>query len=80
MAEDDEDGITQLIHDTFTPLSAYSFMAFTLLYTPCFAAIGAIKQETNSYKWALTMCAITLVTAYIVSFLIYNVGLLAGFG
>ena len=80
MEEDDEEGITSLIHDTFTPLSAFSFMAFTLLYTPCFAAIGAIKQETNSYKWALTMCAITLVTAYIVSFLIYNVGLLAGFG
>ena len=79
MEEDDEDGITQLVHDTFTPLSAYSFMAFTLLYTPCFAAIGAIKQETNSYKWALTMCAITLVTAYIVSFLIFNIGTLAGF-
>ena len=80
MEEDDEEGITSLVHDTFTPLSAVSFMAFTLLYTPCFAAIGAIKQETNSYKWALTMCGITLVTAYIVSFLIYNVGLLAGFG
>ena len=80
MEEDDEEGITQLVHDTFTPLSAYAFMAFTLLYTPCFAAIGAIKQETNSYKWAATMCAITLITAYIVSFLIYNVGLLAGFG
>ena len=80
MEEDDDDGITSLVHSTFTPLSAFSFMAFTLLYTPCFAAIGAIKQETNSYKWALTMCAITLVTAYIVSFLIYNVGLLAGFG
>ena len=80
MEEDDEEGITSLVHDTFTPLSAFSFMAFTLLYTPCFAAIAAIKQETNSYKWALTMCAITLVTAYIVSFLIYNVGLLAGFG
>ena len=80
MAEDDEAGITSLVHDTFTPLSAVSFMAFTLLYTPCFAAIGAIKQETNSYRWALTMCCITLVTGYIVAFLIYNVGLLAGFG
>lgn len=80
MEEDDEEGITQLVHDTFTPLSAYSFMAFTLLYTPCFAAIGAIKQETNSYKWAGTMCLITIVTAYIVSFLIYNIGMLAGFG
>ena len=46
MEEDDEDGITNLIHDTFTPLSAFSFMAFTLLYTPCFAAIGAIKKPT----------------------------------
>ena len=80
MAEDDEAGITSLVHDTFTPLSAVSFMAFTLLYTPCFAAIGAIKQETNSYRWALTMCCITLVTGYIIAFLIYNVGLLAGFG
>ena len=79
MEEDDEEGITNLVHDTFTPLSAFSFMAFTLLYTPCFAAIGAIKQETNSYKWALTMCAITLVTAYIVSFLIFNIGGLLGF-
>lgn len=76
----DESGITHLIHDTFTPLSAYAFMAFTLLYTPCFGTIGAIKHETNGYKWALVMCAITIVTAYIVSFLIYNIGVLAGFG
>lgn len=80
MEEDDEEGITSLVHDTFTPLSAFSFMAFTLLYTPCFAAIGAIKQETNSYRWAMTMCGITLVTAYIVSFLIFQIGGLAGFG
>jgi ferrous iron transport protein B len=80
MEEDDEEGITGLIHDTFTPLSGFAFMAFTLLYTPCFAAIGAIKQETNSWKWPAFMCAVTLVTAYIVACLIYNVGLLAGFG
>ena len=80
MEGDDESGITHLIHDTFTPLSAYSFMAFTLLYTPCFGTIGAIRHETNGYKWALVMCAITIITAYVVSFLIYNVGLLAGFG
>lgn len=66
---EDENGITHLIHDTFTPLSAYSFMAFTLLYVPCFGTIGAIKQETNGYRWALAMCAITITTAYIVSFL-----------
>ena len=79
LEEDDEDGVTAMVRDIFTPLSAFSFMAFCLLYVPCFATIGAIKQETNSWKWPLTMAAITLVTAYIVSFLIFNVGLLAGF-
>ena len=79
MDENDESGITHLIHDTFTPLSAYSFMAFTLLYTPCFGTIGAIRNETNGFKWALVMCVITIVTAFIVSFLIYNIGVLAGF-
>ena len=80
MGGDDEAGITHLIHDTFSPLSAYSFMAFTLLYTPCIGTIGVIKHETNGYKWALVMSIITIVTAYIVSFLIYNIGLLVGFG
>ena len=79
MNEDDESGMTHLIQDTFTPLSAYSFMAFTLLYIPCFSTIAAIKHEMNGYRWALVMCAITFVTAYVVSFLIYNIGLLAGF-
>ena len=80
MSADDHTGITHLIQTSFTPLSGFSFMAFTLLYTPCVAVIGAIKSETNGYKWALTMCAITVTTAYIVSFLIYNIGLLLGFG
>ena len=78
--EDDEKGTSDLFHSLFTPLSSFSFMVFCLLYIPCFASIGVIKQETNSWKWPLLMSAITLVTAYIVSFLIYNIGLLAGFG
>jgi len=80
LEEDDEEGTMSMVQEIFTPLSAYAFMAFCLLYVPCFAAIGAIKQETNSWRWPLIMSGITLVTAYIVSFLIYNVGLLAGFG
>ena len=79
MESDDTAGITNLIHNTFTPLSALSFMAFTLLYTPCIAAIAAVRQESNSFKWALTMCIITVVTAFVVSFLIYQIGLLAGY-
>ena len=79
MEASDNEGITNLIHDTFTPLSAISFMAFTLLYTPCVAAIATVKQETNSYRWALTMCLITVTTAFVVSFLIFQIGSLLGF-
>ena len=77
--EDDDAGRDEMVQELFTPLSSLSFMVFTLLYIPCFAALGAIRQETNSFKWPLVMSGITLVTAYIVSLLVYNVGLLAGF-
>ena len=80
MDSQDQAGITNLIHDTFTPLSALSFMAFTLLYTPCIAAVGTIKQESNSYKWPIIMCVITLISAFVVSFLIFQIGTLMGFG
>ena len=79
MKSDDVEGITNLIHDSFTPLSALSFMTFTLLYTPCIAALGAIKQETNTYKWPLIMCAITLISAFVISFLVFQIGTLMGF-
>lgn len=71
-------GIEMAVHDLFTPLSAYAFMAFVLLYIPCFAAIGAVRQETNSWKWSLAMVAITTITAYIISFIIYQGGTLLG--
>ena len=67
------------LQELFTPLSAYAFMAFVLLYVPCFATIGTIKQETNGWRWPLTMSAITLVTGYIVALIIYQCGSLLGF-
>lgn len=73
-------GIATAMHGIFTPLTAFVFMVFVLLYVPCFAAIGAIKEETGGYKYPLMMCAVTLITAYVVCFLIYNVGLALGFG
>lgn len=77
--EEEGSGIEAAVHDLFTPLSAYAFMAFLLLYVPCLAAIGTIKQETNSWKWPLTMSVITLATGYIVALIIYQGGSLLGF-
>ncbi len=62
----------------FTPLKAYAFMAFTLLYFPCIAAFGAMKRELNSWKWTLFAVGYQTGIAWIVAFLIYNVGRLFG--
>ena len=60
----------------FTPLSAYSFLIFTLLYTPCVAAISAIKQELHS-GW-LTICLVILqcAIAWLCAVLFYQIGIL----
>jgi ferrous iron transport protein B len=58
----------------FTPLSAYSFLAFNLLCAPCFAAIGAIKREMNSAKWTWFAIAYQCGWAYTVSLIIYQIG------
>jgi len=64
----------------FTPLKAYAFMAFTLLYMPCVAAFGAIKREMNSWKWTLFTVGYQTGTAWLVAFLIYQVGKVMGLG
>lgn len=79
LSEDDEDGITGVLSDMFTPLSAISFMVFTLLYVPCFAALGAIKEESNSWKWMFVCVALCCVIAYVLSLVVYQGGLLLGF-
>ncbi|MGI6499155.1 MAG: ferrous iron transporter B [Oscillospiraceae bacterium] len=60
----------------FTPLAAYSFLAFNLLCAPCFAAIGAIRREMNSAKWTWFAIAYQSIFAYAVAFMIYQFGML----
>ncbi len=63
----------------FTPLAAYSFMVFVLLSFPCIAALGATRKEMGSTKWMFIAMSFQLSTAYLVSFLIYNIGGLYGY-
>lgn len=58
----------------FTSLSAYSFMAFTLLAAPCVAAIGAIKREMMSWKWTWIALGYQTCLAYVVALVIYQGG------
>lgn len=62
------------VAEAFTKISAYSYMAFNLLCMPCFAAVGALKREMGSWKWTFKTIAFQMTTAWIIAFLIYNIG------
>lgn len=63
------------IKGIFTPLAAYSFLVFNLLCAPCFAAIGAIRREMNNRKWTWFAIGYQCLFAYVVSFIIYQLGM-----
>ena len=82
-AEVAEDGaeIWGTMAQAFTSLSGFSFLVFNLLCAPCFAAIGAIKREMNDKKWLAIAIFYQCIFAYIVSFMIYQIGsLIVGSG
>lgn len=60
----------------FTPLTAFTFLVFCLLYTPCIAAITTVKNELKSVKSAVCMVLMQTGIAWIVAFLVYRVGIL----
>jgi ferrous iron transport protein B len=57
---------------TISPIQAYSFMLFCLLYTPCLATVATIRSESKSFKFALLSVSYGLVLAWVVSVLFYQ--------
>ena len=70
------DTVSLVHHIPVTPLVAYCFMLFVLIYFPCVAVIAAIRNESGSWKWALFSVVYTTGLAWIVAFVVYRVGLL----
>lgn len=66
--------LVSAVQGMFTPLSAYAFLAFTVLYMPCVAAFAATKRELGSWKEALLTVGYQTAAAYIVAMLIYQIG------
>ncbi len=60
---------------SMSSLAAMSFLIFNLLCAPCFAAVGAIRREMNSWRWTLFAVAYQTGLAYAVSFCIYQFGM-----
>ena len=77
-AEVAEDGaeIWGNLASVMTPVASYGFLVFNLLCAPCFAAMGAIKQEMNNAKWFWFAIGYQCGLAYVVSLCIYQIGTL----
>ena len=75
---DDNEKYTHLrqlmFNEGITPLAAYAYLIFILLYFPCIATIAAIKNETGSWRWATFAALYTTIVAWIMSALIYQIG------
>lgn len=69
-----ESGLVSVLSEKFTPLSAYSFMVFALLYIPCLAVFAVLKQETGTWKWPLFSFVYMTMVAWIASFCVYQIG------
>ncbi len=66
--------LSSILSGIFTPLSAFSFLVFTVLYMPCVAAFAATKRELGSMRAAVTTALFQTGTAYLVAFVIYQIG------
>lgn len=62
--------------EIFSPVSAYSFLAFNLLCAPCFAAMGAIRREMDNGKWTAFAIGYQCIFAYAIALIINQFGLL----
>ena len=71
-------GNTALLQTLFTPFTAYVFLIFTLLYTPCVAAIATVRREMGTVRAAAGIVAVQCATAWIVAFAVHGVGMMLG--
>ena len=63
----------EVLGSLFTPAAAVSFLAFTLLYTPCVAAIAAARRELGSKRAAFMLIVFQCCVAWLASFAVYNI-------
>ncbi len=72
--------LSSVLQSIFTPLSAFSFLVFTILYMPCVAAFAATKRELGSMRSALLTALYQTGMAYLAAMVIFQVGRLLGLG
>jgi ferrous iron transport protein B len=73
-ANEESVGLREAIAGTMTPLVAFAFMVFALLYAPCLATMAVIKRETDSWRWVGFSVAFSLTMAYSMAFAVVTIG------
>lgn len=79
-AEEHAEGLQRALRTAYTPLQGLAMLLFCLLSAPCISTIAVARREMNSWGWALGMLAGMTVIAWIVTFIVYQVGLWLGWG
>ncbi len=81
-AGEDETALTESLQNdpNIYPLNSLGLMAFTLIYMPCLATVGVIRKETGSWKWTLFAIVYGIGLAWLISFMIFRVGGVLGYG
>ena len=74
--EEDIESVNLSNRIPITPVAALAYMLFVLIYFPCVATLAAIKQESGSWKWALFAAFYTTALAWIVAFIVNQIGIL----
>jgi len=75
----DSQAILSHLAGTWTPLVAFSFITFYMLYLPCLVTVWATWKETRSIKWLLMSLFVSMMMASIITFIVYQGGRLVGF-
>lgn len=76
--DEQSDGLREVLKENFTPLSAFSFMLFVLLYIPCVVALITVIRELKNWKWSLFSVGYQLLLAWTAATLVYQIGKIAG--
>ncbi len=74
VGEEGNDNLRDKIKRGYSPLTGFCIMLWVLIATPCIATVAAVVQETGSWKWALLQFFGLTVMAYVVTFIVYNIG------
>lgn len=79
-ADEDSPTLRQILRKNYTPLIGFCILLFSLISAPCIATIAITIKETNSVKWGIFQLAGLTVLAYLITMIVYQLGMFLGIG